>query len=126
MLTKRDLQALRSLLRYSKSLPPPGDREQRDLHFALGVHKKVCVHGHNTFEPKGEYSDIHEYSTPHAESSVLLQMEDVTSLYVIRLNSKGEYLLSYPCSECLNFIKLKKVRKLIYSIKDGLKKIYLI
>lgn len=125
MLTKKDMKYLRSLQRYAKTISPPKDVIPRDMHFALGVNKKVCVYGHNSYEPKGEFQDCHKYLTPHAESSVLKHMAEVTTLYVIRLNAQGKYMLSCPCQECMKIIKQRKVRRLVYSIPGGIKKVSL-
>ncbi len=120
MLTRKDIRNIKSLLRYATEFDF-GGLKRRELHFALGVYRKEFVYGHNDYVFDGRFKDVHKYPTPHAESSVLSQMEEVSVLYVIRVDNKGEFLLSRPCKECLAYIEKKKVKKVIYSIDKGLK-----
>lgn len=123
MLTKRDIQAIKSLLKFAKTIQHT--LHPREMHFALGVYRKQCVYGHNDYTPKGEFQEFHKYCTPHAESSVLKHMPKVHALYVVRINAAGEFLLSTPCQECMQIIRSKKVRNLVFSIDKGLKKMVL-
>lgn len=120
MLTKKDVKNLNSLLRYAKAFDF-GNLKRRELHFALAVHKKEYAYGHNEYSFKAQFSEIHKYPTPHAESSVLSQMQKADTLYVIRIDNDDNFLNSKPCKECWAYIEKKKVKKVIYSIVNGLK-----
>lgn len=126
MLTKKDSKAINSLLRYAKNvLQNHPEFVPRRMHFALAVNKKKYVYGHNSYNQKKEFQENHKHLTPHAESFVLKHLNEIRALYVIRINSEGDFLLSKPCLECYKLIKDKKVKSLIFSVYKGIKKISL-
>jgi hypothetical protein len=124
ILTNKDYTNIKSLIKFAVNFDR-GKLRWNELHFALGVTKKEFVYGVNEYTPKNSFNKIHRYSTPHAESAVITQMEYTNSLYVIRLNPELKFMLSKPCLECSNLIDKNRVKFLIYSIENGLKKVKL-
>ena len=61
--------------------------------------------------------------TLHAEIGAVLNLDkSVTNnadLYVMRINNKGHYMLSAPCSMCIKTAQFMNIRRIIYTIDDN-------
>ena len=60
----------------------------------------------------------------HAEQKALLSCKDWvkvsgSSILVVRINKRGEFLLSKPCNMCMNMINHLNIKNLYYSTSDG-------
>ena len=40
-------------------------------------------------------------------------------MYVVRCNSKNEFVDSYPCANCLNLILSLKIKRIVFSSTDN-------
>lgn len=62
------------------------------------------------------------YGTRHSEINCILGLDrSVTqgsTLYVVRINNKGDFLLSKPCEMCIMCSKFCGIKKIIYSIDN--------
>lgn len=64
-----------------------------------------------------------ERLTLHAETDCVygFKAEDIkgASLYVVRLNRRGDLVNSRPCENCLLFLSKYSLNKIVFSNKDG-------
>jgi hypothetical protein len=127
VLTKRDLSVLRSLERFSRNFP-----FERDFpgHFCAAVSGKQVVIARNTWNKTSSNAEIREfYKYPeqlHAEFNACRNLDsEIRSVYVVRFNRRWELRNSLPCRYCMEYLRHKKVRFLVYSVEGGFVKIKL-
>lgn len=88
--------------------------------------KKVISKGYNIANKYVHRSTLplkyRKYPTSvHAEmSAILAAKEDVkgASILIIRVNSRGLLMSSFPCPHCLLYLKYVGIRKIIYSTSE--------
>lgn len=60
----------------------------------------------------------------HAEIDCLKSIENFdinkTTLYILRLDNNGNYAMSAPCIGCQRFLQQMQVKRIVYSINNGI------
>lgn len=84
--------------------------------------KPISV-GHNRYNKTNKLvRKFFKVPTVHAECDVVHRANGLnlkgTTLYVIRVRARGEIAMSRPCINCMNLIRSKGIRRIIYSIYD--------
>jgi tRNA(Arg) A34 adenosine deaminase TadA len=68
------------------------------------------------------FRDHAHNATRHAEIMCVLglsrEMTEGTTLYVVRINNKGHFMLSKPCEMCSDLLVFCGVKKVIYSVNN--------
>lgn len=63
------------------------------------------------------------FSSRHAEIKTILGISRSltygSTLYVVRINIKGEFRLSKPCSMCYGVMKFCGIKKIVYTMDDN-------
>lgn len=86
------------------------DEQKNAIFGAVAVRRDgliVCSKNVRTKEP---------HKAAHAEARVLTKAGFGATLYVVRINRKGEWSLAKPCLNCEVFLKNKKCDRIYYSI----------
>lgn len=100
------------------------EAEKSDIHFQHGAviikNNKIISRGYNRYTGHKP----HHLRTQHAEMNAIQNAgkncENAT-LYVIRLSQLSDDGLgsSCPCTKCAKFMKLHKIKNVVYSTGDG-------
>jgi deoxycytidylate deaminase len=85
---------------------------------------KVVARGCNTYRTYSKDGFIQNCLSCHAEINVLRQCHrkklNKIKLYIVRLNSNGEFANSEPCYECIKVIKhLNIIKSFVYTNSEG-------
>lgn len=96
----------------------------------LGMKRKIISLGINkekTHPLQDQYKHSEHCRWVHAEIDCLSNTEVPSkhTLYVIRLNGKGNIADSKPCDGCMRFMSDKQIKRVVYSIIQGYEEIYL-
>ena len=99
-------------------------KEASKSHHDRFFHGSVTVH-RNTVIGKGC-----NRNRIHAEVSSIKNIHnyfkyDNLVVYVCRINRRGGFMMSKPCSNCMAFMKKQGVSKVYYSDEDGFSKLIL-
>lgn len=129
MITSRDTRIINRLLKISEEL----ENGMRCKHVAaLYEGKRLISLAHNVprshpFEYR--YSKCQNHLWLHAEKNCLVQAKwrDLSgcTMYVARMDLSGEPNLSKPCSSCCAALVAVKIKRVVYSIKNGIREDYL-
>ncbi len=70
---------------------------------------------------KGKVIGFSEHAEPGAIHACRLnyKYEGAIDVWVVRFKNSGELCNSYPCNNCLEFMRGQNVRKVTYSTEDG-------
>ena len=107
------------------------EAEKSDIHFQHGAviikNNKIISRGYNRYTGHKP----HHLRTQHAEMNAIKNAgkncENAT-LYVIRLSQLTDDGLgsSCPCSKCAKFMKLHKIKNVVYSTGEGFENKFLV
>ncbi|MCK9429360.1 MAG: deaminase [Candidatus Omnitrophica bacterium] len=90
---------------------------------------KIISRGHNTAQRSVKHllKKYQRYpNSIHAEVAAILNAKrDIKgmSLLVVRINAKGQLVLSKPCPNCFSYITFVKIKKIYFSTNDSLQQI---
>jgi tRNA(Arg) A34 adenosine deaminase TadA len=125
-ITPRDSRIINKLLALSREL----DNGLRCRHFsALYLGKRLISLAHNqpisdTFHYRASGKQTRQFR--HSETAAIKQIQfrdDLSemTLYVARADLTGKSAESRPCPDCSKAIKEAGIKRVIYSIKNGIK-----
>jgi hypothetical protein len=135
MITNKDLFFVRMLAKMSANM----DNGLRCKHASLlTVNKKIFSMGFNSTKSHPEQakfkrpvtyivntSDVIPYNYLHAEIDCLKNIQEIngrrSTLYVVRVDNKGQLANSKPCSGCESKIRsIKGLNRVVYSVQGGI------
>lgn len=130
MITQRDLYFLKLAFAMSKY------SDYKRVHIGAVIVKKnsVISTGCNKIKShpiqrlyNNRYLDYHTKNCLHAEIDALIKAEDSdckgATLYVARRGLDNKIRLSKPCDACFNYAKDLGIKRIVYTIEDGIKEI---
>ena len=120
-LFKRDLTHLRT----AQFIARESDAPNFKMGAVIASGKKLLGLGHNNVTKTHPASNT-PYSHIHAELAAMLNARtDLTgtTLYVFRGGKEERPLMSKPCKHCQALIRKAGIKTVVYSIKDGFKKV---
>lgn len=91
---------------------------------------KIISQGHNQLRYSSKNTDnVKWLESLHAERHCLNKVgrekAKGTTLIVVRILKDGSFALAKPCSQCMWLISELKVKKVVYSTKEGFNTIYI-
>lgn len=121
-LTGRDMRMLRSLMEYREEFALTA--RNKPVHFCAAVSNKVVVIARNLWGKTTGNAEARRFypyvDQLHAEFLACKHFEySIDSVYVLRMNREGELRNSKPCKYCMEYLKFKKVKNLVYSVECG-------
>ena len=128
MITQRDLHFLNLAFAMSKY------SDYKRVHIGVVIVKKnsVISTGCNKIKShpiqkvyNNRYLDYHTKNCLHAEIDASIKAEDSdckgATLYVARRGLDNKIRLSNPCDACFNYAKDLGIKRIVYTIEDGIK-----